>query len=204
MAFKMLEVVDHDDAVASGDAKHGQETDQRAKGKHAAGKPRGQDATDQRRRKGQETERSQTPAVKRLLQKYEYGGERQHGEQFKPPAGGAQFLILALQHRVIAKWKRQLLQTRLHVAGDRAQIAAPDVRLHVDPTRTRLTPDDIWRRLNADIGNFRQLNTLPGRSVDQHLADRVEAVAEFRRGPHLHVVGASTDEDVADLGSGHQ
>src|SRR4030081_2060464 len=196
----MLEVVDHDDPVAGGDAKHRQETDQRAKGKHATREPRRQDAAHQRRRKGQETERCQTPAVKRLLQKYEYDGERQHTEQFEPPAGGAQFLILALQHRVIAKWKRHLLQARLHVAGDRAEIAAPDIRLHVDATGAGLAPDDIWRRPNADIGYFRQLDALPGRSVDQHLADRVKAVAEFRRGPHLHVVGASTYEDVAALG----
>src|SRR5258706_11672569 len=197
MAFQVLEVVDHNDAVASGDAEHRQETDQRAKGNHAAREPRRQNTAHQRRRKGQETERCQTPAGKRLLQKYENGGERQHGEQFEPPAGGAQFLILALQHRVIAKWKRQLLQTRLHVPSDRAEIAAPNIRLHVDPTGARLTPDDIWRRLNADIGYLSQLDALSGRGVDKHLADRVNAVAGFRRGPYLHVVGASTDEDVA-------
>src|SRR6195256_5958474 len=204
MAFQMLEVVDQDDPVPGGDPKHRQEPDQGAKGNHAACEPRRQDAAHQRRRKGEETERCQTPAVKRLLQKYEDDGERQHGEQFEPPAGGAQFLILALQHCVIAKWKRQLLQTRLHVPGNRAEIAAPDVRLHVDPTGASLTPDDIWRRPNTDIGYFSQLDALPGRSVDQHLADRVNAVAGFQRGPHLHVIGASADEDVADLGSGHQ
>src|SRR5262249_29832917 len=100
--------------------------------------------------------------------------------------------------------KRQLLQTRLHVAGNCAEIAALHIRLHVDPTGTRLTLDDIRRRPNADIGYFRQPNALPGRRVDQHLPDRVDAVAGFRRGPHLHVVGAAAEEDVADLLSGHE
>ena len=109
-----------------------------------------------------------------------------------------------MQHRVVTKWKRQLVQTQLHVAGDRAEIAAPDIRLHVDSTGARLALDDIWRRPNANIGYFSQPNALPGRRVDQHLADRVHAVAGFRRRPHLHVVGAAAEEDVADLLSGHE
>src|SRR5207248_1701859 len=88
-AFEMLEVVDHDDSVARGDAKHRQKTNQRAQRNHASRQPRRQHAADQRRRKGHETERCQPPAFKRLLQKDEDDGEREDGEQLKSPARSA-------------------------------------------------------------------------------------------------------------------
>src|SRR5215470_5675072 len=105
MALQVLEVVNHDDSIASGDAKHGEETDQRTKGNDAAREPRRQDTADQSRRKRQETQRGQTPAVERLSQKYENGDECQRGEQLQPSARGAQLRILALQDCVIAEWK---------------------------------------------------------------------------------------------------
>src|SRR5262245_53808721 len=204
MALQVLEVVDHDDSIACGDAEHGEETDQRAKGNDAACEPRCQDAAHQRRRQSQKAERGQTPALERLSQKQEYADERQRGEKLQPLAGSAQLRILALQDRIVAKWELHLLQARLHLRGDSGEVAAADIRLHVDPTGACLALDDVWRRLNADIGHLGQPDALPGRRVDQHVTDRVDAVAGFRGCPHLHIEGASIDEDVADLLSGHQ
>src|SRR5262245_63344214 len=113
MALQVLKVVDHDDSIACSDAKHGEEPDQRTKGNDAACEPRRQDTADQSRRKSEETERGQTPAIERLSQKYQYGDERQHGEKSQPLAGGAQLRIFALQDRIIAKWELHLLQARL-------------------------------------------------------------------------------------------
>src|SRR5882672_456479 len=204
MALQVLEVVDHDDSIARGDAKHSEETNQRTKGNDAAREPRRQDTADQSRRQSQEAERGETPALERLPQQYEYAGERQYREKLQPLAGAAQLRILSLQDRIIAQWKRHLLQARLHVPGDGGEVAAADIRLHVDPTGACLALDDIWCRLNADIGHARQPDALSGRGVDQHVTDRVDTVAGFWRGPHVHVVGASINEDVADLLSGHQ
>jgi hypothetical protein len=70
--------------------------------------------------------------------------------------------------------------------------------------RSALPLDDIGRGHDANIGHLVQTDPLACGRIDQHLLDRGEAVAPLGRRPNLHVVGPSTQENVADLLARHQ
>ena len=61
LALEVLEVADHQDAVAGGDPEDGEEPDQRAERQHAVAEPYGEHSADERHR--QQQERQQPPAA---------------------------------------------------------------------------------------------------------------------------------------------
>ena len=61
--LEMLEVADHQDAVACGDPEDGEEADERAEREHAVAEPHGEHASDERHRQQQEGEDCETQAA---------------------------------------------------------------------------------------------------------------------------------------------
>src|SRR3954447_13096423 len=100
---------------------------------------------------------------------------------------------------MIPKRKLDCLQALLHVFRNRSEVASFDTGLNVNPAGLALTFDDIRRRKKLDVCHLVQVDPLTGGRVDQHLCDRVDAVAPLRRGPNLDVVGPTAREDVADF-----
>ena len=63
--------------------------------------------------------------------------------------------------------------------------------------------DAVRSRRNSHVGHFGQANGFARGRVDQHVLKRVKAMAGFAGRPYMHIVGAATIEDIADLVAGH-
>ncbi len=131
VAFQMLEVVDHDDPVARGDAEHGQEADSASPGKSCrlrATPPAMPPTRAEGRVRKLSVASRQLPNV--CCRSTKIDGERQRRYSTSSScAGGSQLLILALQHRVVAERKRTACPDAPARPGDGGEIAALHIRL---------------------------------------------------------------------------
>src|SRR3954467_3790838 len=103
LALEVLEVVDHEDAVARGDPEHGVEPDERAEREDPAGEPRRQCAADERHRKREERERRQAPAPEGRLQEEEDRDRSADPVEKELPLRLLPLLELAEHGRVVAE-----------------------------------------------------------------------------------------------------
>ena len=110
-ALEVLEVVDHEDAVARGDAEDGEEPDQRADREDPVGAEHdGQQTADERHRQSHEREDRQPPAAERGLQQQEDPDRGGDAEEDHVVLRVLALLVLAEQLGVVAEREVDVLR----------------------------------------------------------------------------------------------
>src|SRR5689334_1649771 len=198
---KPLDMAQDVDAVSHRDAEHGQET-RKGNERGSAAEADDHEATDERRRQGQEHECGKAPARQCRLQQQEdqCAGGDDGGHEL--PFGAAPGRSLALKLEVIFEGELDLSERLLDVASDACLIAVLHVDVDIGVARHSITLNHDIARLDVDLGDIVEADGAAVRRVDGEVADARQALADLRLAPDDHVENLLVLEQAAHLDAG--
>src|SRR5512133_1665737 len=118
LTFQVLEVIDQQDPVPSGDAENGEESDQRAERHDSTAEEGCDDATNQGHRQSQEAQQGEAPAAEGGLQQQQDRGTGKHRSHQQYPLSRLSLLPFAEYLRVISLIKLDVLELFLKLPND--------------------------------------------------------------------------------------
>src|SRR5262245_4704213 len=202
LPLETLITMDQPDALAYGDAGHGEAGGNGTEREGAPGRNRRQHAARGHRKDACEQQGRQSPALEAGLQEQVDADRSGQRRDERPPAGGPARLVVAQQHGMIIEGERDLLQLLLDVRPHGTHASSGNAGADVDAPRDPLALDDGRRRHHAHVGHVREPHvTIVGR-VDQKLANIREVLARFWRAPHHHLEDLLLLVQIADLEPG--
>ena len=166
---------------------------------HAAAEIRGQHASDQGDRQGEERERRQAPAREGGLEQEEHADRRGDREDEQALLGGLSLGELPEQLRPELERQLNVPETILELPDGGPEIPPVDVRADVDAPGQRLVMDVVGRRHDPKVGHVGQVDVLARGGVDQQVLDIGEVLPRLRRAPHVDVEGLPVPEEVTHL-----
>ena len=95
--------------------------------------------------------------------------------------------------------KRELegFDSCFHILDDGSQVTTAHVGRNIDLARLTFAFDHVRGRNNIHAGYIRQPYAFACGSVEQQITNIIQAVTCGGRAPHVHIVGLTTDENIA-------